>query len=127
MTTTQTLKPAFEENFGAFGRRVLLAQDVSDWLIARDRTFLPVCDTFGYEMAYFPVTLTYSIAGELLIDDEGEPMVRQFTGDVLCGECAAKFSDDAYYIAYQINGEIGDMDKVYCADCGEPIYKPFED
>lgn len=110
---------------GVLTRRVLLDDDIAAYT-KRFGGPLPQTDTFGYEMAYFvgaPI-LSYNDAHELCVDvdDTGEVVLRELTGTVLCGDCASKTPDFAYYVAYQINGEVGDCDRVFCEDCGRIIY-----
>lgn len=133
------LKPAYDDFYGVFTRRILLQDDVFAYREATKRDDLPYFDRFGYEMAYFVVTLEQhskwiyedddSVTEYVTIevDDQGEPFVREMTGDVLCGHCAGFARDEAYYIAYQINGEVGDEESVRCSDCGEYVYKSWKD
>jgi hypothetical protein len=80
-------------------------------------------DQFGYEVAYY-------------VEERG-----QLTGDVLCIADARTYlagwspEDDeeptvndefGIYPAFQINGEVGDTESVWCDDCGELIYAGAE-
>jgi hypothetical protein len=93
-------------------------------------------DGHGYPIAYYPAN-AYSTwtdgpdqTAVCTIDRlaDGTPMIREHSGDVLCGGCATAWlrdNDDAVCtVAYQINGEIGDAETVTCDDCGGTIYDP---
>lgn len=133
----QDLKPAYD-SYGNFSRRVLLQDDIFAYRDAAKRNSLPNRDAFGYEMAYFVATVekrsswiyqdddSVTEYSTIEVDGYGDPFVREMTGDVLCGYCAGFARDEAYFVGYQINGEIGDEENVYCADCGEVIYETWK-
>jgi hypothetical protein len=94
-------------------------------------------DQHGCELAYYPANAytTWTEGDDqtatCTIDrlDNGDPTIRDHSGDVLCGGCAARFlaeNDDAVVtVAYQVNGEItgnDDCHDVTCDDCGGTIY-----
>ena len=89
-------------------------------------------DQHGYALAYHAATAyaTYDDNDVCHIDrlDNGEPMIRDHTGEVLCGGCATRFltenDDTVVTVACQINGEVGDTEAVVCDDCGGTIYDP---
>ena len=116
------LKPAMNPEYHVFTRRVILDTDIPGILEILGTDSLPVRDQFGYEMAYYVAEPVYGELETVEVDYLGEPMTRQLTGDVLCGKCAAHAGDAAYYIGYQINGELYDVESLYCDDCGEKIY-----
>lgn len=127
-TTISTVKVAdlalpFTDS-GLFTRRVLLDTDIEAY-VARFGS-LPESDRFGYELAYYvggPI-LSYDGEGDLCadVDDTDEVVLRELLGDALCAACANQTPDFAYYVAYQINGEIGDCADVHCDECGAVIY-----
>lgn len=133
------LKPAYDDFYGIFNRRILLQDDVIKYRNETKKDILPRWDRFGYEIAYLVATVeqhskwvyedddSVTEYVTIEIDDQGEPFVRELTGDVLCGYCAGFARDEAYYVAYQINGEVGDEETVHCSDCGEVIYKSWKD
>lgn len=124
MTTVRVADLAlpFEER-GLFTRRVLLDSDVAAYVARFDR--LPAHDRFGYEIAYYvggPM-LSYDPEGNLCVDVDATDgvVLRELLGDALCAGCASAAPDFAYYVAYQINGEIGDCEAVHCDECGAVI------
>ena len=90
-------------------------------------------DSHGYEIAYYVAVAygTYDDADVFHIDrlENGEPMIREHTGEALCGGCATRYlaenTDAVVTSAHQINGEIGDSEPVMCDDCGGTIYAPY--
>lgn len=127
MTTTMTMSPAYDTHYRVMLRRTLVQADLPAILADRNGT-LPMHDLFGYEMAYYVATpeLTDVLGDDgefgFVLDADGDPVAEALTGTVLCGRCAATSGDEMFYVALQINGEIGDCEDVYCDDCGQTIY-----
>jgi hypothetical protein len=140
MDRTLEVSPAFDIRYGTFLRRIILASDVEEYCAAMGVTSLPRVDRFGYEIAYFVGKLseddfaTFAAAVDADTYDGGpisEPLVNiNFDGDVLCGDCAGKFGSmsqplEVLYVTYQINGEVGDAETVFCDHCSFAIYDPY--
>lgn len=93
---------------------------------------LPPWDLHGYEIAYYVVKLLtgYDKADEIVVEkhDDGTPMVRHHTGDVLCGGCASAGdmldADEGLDVAYQSMMEVGNAEAVHCDHCHGVIYDP---
>ncbi len=118
-------KLAVSNEYGHFNRRVLSHGDIVRYLRRENETSLPKWDLWGYEIAYYiatPSTIGYTNQWTGFVN--GELAVRDLTGDVLCGDCAASMvsDDELVHVAYQCNGEIGDEETVYCDHCRCEIY-----
>lgn len=128
-TTNGTL--AVSNDYGHFNRRVLTHGDIKRYLARESTGSLPCWDMWGYEIAYYIATPSISDRnrGTWTGFVNGEWAVRDMTGDVLCGKCAATMvnPDELVHVAYQVNGEIGDTEETYCCHCGEVIYSPAQD
>jgi hypothetical protein len=135
VATFDRTKLAVRNEYGHFNRRVLTHGDIKRFIRRESdartvATNLPKWDLWGYAIAYYvgtPATVGYSSQWTGFVD--GEIAVRDLTGDVLCGDCVATMVDpwEVVYVAYQINGEVGDMETVYCCHCNTAIYEAPED
>jgi hypothetical protein len=85
-------------------------------------------DGFGYPMAYYTGDQMHYFSR---FPTETEPQVHDgeyvlnLDGDVLCAGCAMELTTEDWeflYTAYQINGDIGDCETVYCSNCNGIIY-----
>ena len=127
-TTNGTLEVSNE--YGHFNRRVLSHGDIKRYLARESTGSLPCWDQWWYEIAYYiatPSKAPYTAHPQTWTGFvNGEWAVRDMTGDVLCGKCAATMvaTDELVYVAYKFNGEIGDTEEIYCCHCGEVIYSP---
>lgn len=132
-TRRETVMNAYAVNdeYGHLSRRNLSVGDVKRFLRRTGDATLPQWDNSGYPVAYYvaqPAMPNMSRSHrEWTGFVNGEIAVAQYTGDVLCGQCAAIPMFDEFEIvvtAYQCNGEIGDEDTVTCDHCGREIYNP---
>ena len=79
----------------------------------------PTRDTFGYPIAYYRATLLTDGAGTVALHPNGDAMVLHHTGDVFCGDCAARFSGGAFTVALGINETL--PAGLTCDGCWQPI------